>query len=214
MDQKESKETHYTPCYTEQNHQSSSAPTTSDQPVVVPSEQPQNEKDEEVKTDNKCTCCAWLGYVAVITYTVLTLIFGILFIVLTAVGKENISIHKGSTHCSCELFVPAVGYLLGVIQLIEVGLLVGIPVIFMLGFCVEGMINFLLYYCFVAGGLLVINFFCFLCTTLAAIVFVAMGGMCCSTTSVVVASLSGVIAAFKLVIFYVSICHEYFHRSD
>ena len=189
----ESKETRYKP-------EQLSIVTSYYQPAV-PCEQPQSEKEEELKANSKCSCCVWLGFVAVITYTVLALIFGILFIVLTAIGKENISLHEGSKYCNCELFAPSVGYGLGLTLLIEVGLEVSIIIIFILASIGEALKK-LFDHCFVIGGLLAFNYVCFLCIILTII---AMGGICCS---VVVAGLSGLIVAFKFVIIYVYICHS------
>ena len=67
MDQEEPKETHYMPYHTEQL----SIATITYQPAI-PNEQPQSEKEEELKSNSKCSCCVWLGLVAVITNTVLT----------------------------------------------------------------------------------------------------------------------------------------------
>lgn len=205
--------THYKPFQDNTVLQSSIA--SGQQPAM--SEQQQltdGKKGDNVTVD--CTCCEYLGYGTIITNTLLTLIFGILFIILTAVGKQNVSIHDGDTRCDCTLFAPSVGHGLGVSLLIEVGLLVGVSIFGIVAFLLknDAIIKIALYCCFVAGGFIAVNYLGFLCMTIAVIVFVATGGVCCSVTSVVVASLSAVIAVFKFVFIIVFLCYQYVHNSD
>lgn len=210
MDQEEPKTTHYTP-FQENVIQPS---ITSEEQPAISEQQPADDK----KKDNTlyCTCCEYVGYGTLITNTLLTLIFGILFIILTAVGEQNISLHDDDMRCDCTLFAPSVGHGLGVSLLIEVGLLVGVLIFGLVAFSFknEAIMKIALYCCFVAGGFLAINYIAFLCITIAVIVFVAMGGVCCSVTSVAVASLSAVIAIFKFVFIIAVLCYQYVNKSD
>ena len=67
-----------------------------------------------------CSPCEICGYATAVVFFFLTLILGIVFIALTAVGKENTS----SSDCDCTGYTPSMGYGLGASYLIEVGLLV------------------------------------------------------------------------------------------
>ena len=151
--------------------------------------------------------CMQVGMI--VLNTLLTFIFAIVIIVLTAVGKRNISTYDGmhelDKRCDCTLFTPSLSYGLAVSLFIEIGLMVTL-IIFAVITTVTDNTNYsklLNYYGYVAGSFVALNFFAFLCMTLAVIVFVAMGtSACCSATSIVVVSLS----TFLLVIKTLFIC--------
>ena len=173
-----------------------------------------NKKEEKYIYD--CSCCECVGYMTVVITVLLTLVFGILFMVLTAVGGENTSSRE--KNCHCKLFTRELGYGLGISLLLEVGMLfavlalaVGAALCKQKAAACEKLVE---YYSFVAGIFVAINYISFLGMTLAVIVFVATGGVCCSVTSIVVASLSAVMSAFKLVLIFIILCYLYFKNSD
>lgn len=138
-----------------------------------------------------------------LTNTLLTFIFAIVIIVLTAAGKPNIRIRtrvydldKG---CDCISFTPSLSYGLAVSLFIEIGLMVTLLVLAVVSTVVGKKYSKLVeYYGYVAGSLVGLNFLGFLCMALAVIVFVAMGtSTCCSATSIAVASLSAFLMAIK-----------------
>ena len=148
---------------------------------------------------------------------VLSLIFAIVFIILTAVGKENISTYDGAhsldKRCDCTLFTPSLGYGLAASLFIEVGLIALVLVFAILAFLCKTEKLFL-YYALVDGSFLALNGIAFLCMTLAVIVFVVRGSYCCSVTSITVASLSAVILAMKIVFITVIGCSSCLCDSD
>ena len=77
------------------------------------------------KKDNyvyDCSPCDICGYVTAVVIFLVTLILGIVFIVLAAVGQENTS--SDESNCDCTDFTPSMGYGLGASLLLEVGMLV------------------------------------------------------------------------------------------
>ena len=161
------------------------------------------------KKDNyvyDCKCCDIIGYLTVIVTLLLNLIFGIVFIVLTAIGKENV--HSREKNCDCTQYTPSMGNGLGASLLLELAMMV---LWFVLYAIAELTKNKSLEKSLVASSifvfcLLALNYLGFLSTTIAAIVFVGTGGSCCSATSVIVASISVAITAFKLMIISVCCC--------
>ena len=158
----------------------------------------------------------WYVYFGLMVVNVLlSLIFAVAFIILTAVGKENISTHDGAhsldKRCDCAQFTPSVGYGLAASLFIEVGLifLVFVLAVFnkIVTICRKYRIFF--YYALFDGSFLALNGIAFLCMTLSVIIFVAQGSYCCSVTSVIVASLSAVILTLKIVFITVICCCSY-----
>ena len=158
------------------------------------------------------SCCECAGYLTGILIELTTLIFGILFIVLSAVGGENIS----NRDCHCTLFTRSLGHGLGISLLLEIGMLFAVLVMAIgLSLCQnsekeEACTKLVQYYCYVTGSFIALNYIAFLCMTIAVLVFVATGGSCCSATSVAVASLSAVMAVFKFIVILVVLCYSYF----
>lgn len=156
-----------------------------------------------------CSLCMQVGMMVV--NTLLSFVFAIIIIILTAVGKRNVSTYDGmhdlDKRCDCTLFTPSLSYGLAVALFIEIGLMVTLIIFAVISTVIDDTINkypkFLSYFATVAGSLIVLNFFAFLCMTIAVIVFVAMGtSACCSATSIAVASLS----TFLLVVKTLFIC--------
>ena len=168
-----------------------------------------NDVTTAVSTTAKKKDCSRSDYMQagmLLTNTLLTFIFAIVIIVLTAAGKPNIRIRvydldKG---CDCTSFTPSLSYGLAVSLFIEIGLMVTLLILAVVLMVVgEKYSKLVEYYGYVAGSLVGLNFLAFLCMTLAVIVFVAMGtSTCCSATSIAVASLS----AFLMVIKTLFIC--------
>lgn len=159
-----------------------------------------------------CSCCECVGFLTGILAVLLTFIFGILFIVLSAVGGENTK--SKENNCDCTQFTRGLGSGLGISLLLEVGVLLALLALAVgAALCkskqdkCEKLVQ---YYSFVAGAFIAVNYICFLCMTIAVIVFVATGRSCCSATSIVVASLSGVLSVVKLVVIFVILCYGYF----
>ena len=159
--------------------------------------------------DNKCANASCVNGGVLIVSTLLSLIFGIIFVVLTAVGKENTSSHEEDNRCDCTLFTPSLGYGMAASLFIEVGIILAVLVFGLAAVACEKLMKLLTYYAFVSGSFIAVNFIGFLCMTLAVIVFVAMGGRCCSATSIAVASLSAVISALKIVFICIISCYTY-----
>ena len=162
-------------------------------------------KDKYVYDCSPCDIC---GYSTVVVIILLTLIFGILFIVLTAVGKQNTkSTSEGG--CDCTLYSPSMGYGLGVSLLLEIGMMMVMFIfISVISLTKNSSTEKVCYgFCVFFGFLLIINYLGFLCTSITATVFVGIGGTCCSVTSIVVASLSIFLAAIKLLLTVVGICY-------
>ena len=160
--------------------------------------------DTTVKCDgDTCSTCMQAGML--ILNTLLTFIFAIVIIVLTAVGKENISTYDGSRtdkKCDCTSLTPSLSYGLAVSLFIEIGLMV--TMIILAGITTltnnDKYSKLLNYYGYAAGSFIGLNFIVFLCMTIAVIVYVAMGtSACCSATSIVVASLSTFLVVIKTV---------------
>lgn len=170
-----------------------------------------NDVTTAVSTTAKKKDCSRSDYMQagmLLTNTLLTFIFAIVIIVLTAAGNPNIRIRarvydldKG---CDCTSFTPSLSYGLAVSLFIEIGLMVTLLILAVVLMVVgEKYSKLVEYYGYVAGSLVGFNFLAFLCMTLAVIVFVAMGtSTCCSATSIAVASLS----AFLMVIKTLFIC--------
>ena len=172
---------------------------------TIPEPHTQFKKKDKYVYD--CSCGEICGYVTAVVIFLLTLVFGIVFIVLTAVGKENTS--SSEKDCDCTQFTPSIGYGLGASLLLEVGMLV-VLIVFVAVISLTKKNDtekiFLAFSIFLCA-LITLNFLGFLCATIAAIVFVGTGGSgCCSVTSIIVASLSVVLATIKLLIITVVCC--------
>lgn len=144
-------------------------------------------------------------FVTIIVLFLLTLILGIVFLVLTAVGQENTS----NSDCDCTSFTPSMGYGLGATLLVEVALLVTVFVFA----CVitltksddtEKLFNAFSIFTF---GLIILNGIGIFGVSIAVGVFVGEGGSCCSVTSIIVASLSIALATVKLLIVTIGVCY-------
>lgn len=147
------------------------------------------------------------GFVTTIVIFLLTLILGIVFLVLTAVGQENTS----NDDCDCTDFTPSMGYGLGASLLLEVGMLVIVFVFLcIITLTKSDHIEKLMYaFSIFTFGLIILNGIGLFATTIAAIVSVGTGGSCCSITSIIVASLSTVLATIKLLILTVGFCYMF-----
>ena len=178
--------------------------------IEAGSESKTNDDDvTEAKDSNEGTCSLCMQVGMMLINALLTFIFTIVIIILTAVGKRNIStyddMHDLDKRCDCTLFTPSLSYGLTVSLFIEIGLMVTLIIFAAITTVTDGTkySKLLNYYAYVAGSFVALNFFAFLCMTLAVIVFVAMGTLaCCNATSIVVASLS----TFLLVIKTLFIC--------
>ena len=159
-------------------------------------------KDKYVYDCSPTTIC---GYVTAIVIFLLTLILGIVFLVLTAVGQENTS----NNDCDCTDFTPSMGYGLGASLLLEVGMLVIVFVFACIITLTKSDHIEKLFYAFsiFTLGLIILNGLGFFATTIAATVFVGTGGSCRSITSIIVVSLSTVLATIKLLIVSVGVCY-------
>ena len=181
------------------------------------SQQSQNESIILCKGSEARGWCVYLGIL--IINILLSLTFAIAFIILTAVGKKNISTydrdHDIDKMCDCTLFTPSLGYGFGGSLFIELGLIAGVFVLAAVAvLCCSKSYKLVLYYALVDATLIVLNFIAFLCMTLAVIVFVARGGQCCSVTSIVVASLSSVLLVLKIVFVVIVCCYSYCCDSE
>ena len=158
------------------------------------------------KDDDSCSICTQVGMLLI--NTLLTFTIAVIIIVLTAVGKPNISTYDGQHEpdkkCSCTLFTPSLAYGLAITLFIEIGLMITLIIFAVIASVTDTKYSKLFtYYAYVAGSFIALNFFGFVCMTIAVLVFAGMGtSLCCSATSIAVAALS----AFLLLIKTILIC--------
>ena len=169
-------------------------------------------------SDDGGTCSLGIQVGAALTNTLLSFVFAVSIIVLTALGKDNISTYggydgvddlDGEILCDCTLFTPSLSYSLAVSLFTEIALM-AILIIFAVILTILGDIEYskpFVYYARVTGTFIALNFFAFLCMTLAMMALASMGtSSCCSGSSMLVARLSSFLLVVK-VLFIIILYH-------
>jgi hypothetical protein len=164
---------------------------------------------QQDRTDDGGTYGLGIQVGTVLVNTLLTFIFAISIFVVTVVGEANINTYESydglhrdlDEKCACTSFSPSLSYGLAASLFTEIGLMAAF-VIFAVILTIVSDTEYskpFTYYACVTGRFIVVNFFAFLCMTVAVMVLVAMGtSACCSSTSIAVASLSTFLLVAKV----------------
>lgn len=166
--------------------------------------------------DDGGTCSLGIQVGTALTNTLLSFVFAVSIIVLTALGKDNISTYGydgvndlDEILCDCTFFSPSLSYGLAVSLFTEIVLMATL-MIFAVILTIVGDTEYskpFAYYARVTGTFIVLNFFVFLCMTLVVMALASMGtSACCSGSSMLVARLSsfllGVKVLFMIMVYY------------
>lgn len=175
-------------------------------------------KDGHMYSDEGGTCNLGIQVGAALTNTLLSFVFAVSIIVLTILGEDSISTYVGYDYDGvddlddCTLFTPSLSYGLAVSLFTEIALM-AILIIFTVILTIVGDTECskpFAYYARVTGTFIALNFFAFLCMTLAMIAFASIVGTssCCSGSSMLVARLSSFLLVVK-VLFIILLYHTH-----